>query len=77
MILKNEHELRMATANRLRNEATQELSLELKRMPTEEEISMRVCTWLARAHDARNASSEPSKADMIEAGYWPKENDNE
>jgi len=61
---KNEHEMKIATANRMRNKATQALSIELKRMPTEEEITMRVCKWLALAYEAPVYKDEPDEEDL-------------
>lgn len=62
------------TMTRLRNKAAQELSVKLKRMPKEDEITMQVCKWIADAYTPSAYKEEPSEIDMVSLGYWnPKE----
>lgn len=59
--------------NRMRNKATQELSIKLKRMPTDDEITMEVCRWIANAYTPVTTQDWPAKSDMVNNGYWDKD----
>jgi hypothetical protein len=60
---------------RMRNEAALELTAKLKRMPTDDEITMEVCRWLANAHSVPSSDDIPSNNDMVSLGYWDKNED--